>query len=717
MVINSKGLVKYRNIIVGVVLFLVFDAAILLVNYYMSIQIAQGTTEVNISAQQSVLTQEMAKDIMNIDLLTDVAGTDTGGAIVSKALLESDVIQDALSRIEKSQQKFDATLIAFMQGKSVEDERSQPITINQVSGSYGIKTLENIESVWLPYKRLIGSFLAAAKQGKIDKKSIAYTVDYIRVFNDSLYYETSDLTKVLESLTQKKAKNVQYIQLLGIFIAILLFLYIILLALRQLLKTDGELEEARSETTQIMATINEGLFLLDEELVIGGQYSAELESILGTKNIANRRLESLLESIISSKDLEVTKEFINQLFNERVKARLISDLNPLERVKVLIKGKDGHTNTHYLRFNFSRVYEGKAITRVLTSVADITNEVNLERRLELERSHNDEQIEMLTMILRIDQRSLASFVRNAQSILSRINSILERPGRRESDLRSKAKMIAREAHGLKGEASALDLSSIVTTVEELEDQVGKLNHKSGISGDDFLPPAVLLEKLMATIEKIDELHKRIGGVDLSMPDISSQGANHSNSSLGDIRNAETNFNDYFTRFVSQIANRNHKEVSVDIEGFDDNLPEDKLDAIKEVTIQLIRNSVVHGIEIPESRESLGKNRQGLIKVHLQSQKDKLQLSVEDDGQGIDFNAIKHKAVARKEGGEQTPLSNQDLLRYMFSPGFSTAATKNEDAGRGVGMDLIKARVQSLQGRISVGTKKNEFTRFTISFPK
>ena len=95
------------------------------------------------------------------------------------------------------------------------------------------------------------------------------------------------------------------------------------------------------------------------------------------------------------------------------------------------------------------------------------------------------------------------------------------------------------------------------------------------------------------------------------------------------------------------------------------------------------------------------------------------LAAEDDGNGIDFEAIRQKAVnLGLLAADAAPNAEQkQLLNMMFSNGFSTAATESEDAGRGVGMDIIKDEIQSIGGRIGVATAANQYTRFSIKFPQ
>jgi len=142
----------------------------------------------------------------------------------------------------------------------------------------------------------------------------------------------------------------------------------------------------------------------------------------------------------------------------------------------------------------------------------------------------------------------------------------------------------------------------------------------------------------------------------------------------------------------------------------------KVDGIvNEVAIQLLRNSVVHGIETPEVRSQRGKLPVGHVHMSLKDQGDKFLLTFEDDGNGIDYAAIAQKAVVlgKYTAEEATKLDKRALISLLFTPGFSTAEKSTEDAGRGVGMDIIKDTIQKMGGRIGVSTAAEGYTRFSL----
>jgi len=180
-----------------------------------------------------------------------------------------------------------------------------------------------------------------------------------------------------------------------------------------------------------------------------------------------------------------------------------------------------------------------------------------------------------------------------------------------------------------------------------------------------------------------------------------------------------NPNARYASFIADIAARNHKQAAFTYSGLE-TTGNSKVDGIvNEVAIQLLRNSVVHGIETPEVRSQRGKLPVGHVHMSLKDQGDKFLLTFEDDGNGIDYAAIAQKAVAlgKYTAEEATKLDKRALISLLFTPGFSTAEKSTEDAGRGVGLDIIKDRIVSLGGTVNVASRLHGYTRFSFTLPK
>jgi two-component system chemotaxis sensor kinase CheA len=150
------------------------------------------------------------------------------------------------------------------------------------------------------------------------------------------------------------------------------------------------------------------------------------------------------------------------------------------------------------------------------------------------------------------------------------------------------------------------------------------------------------------------------------------------------------------------------------------IPQVYAGVVKDISIQMIRNSICHGIEQPDDRAIAGKTRGGTIRVTFYDQgTDDYGLTVEDDGRGLDYERILDKAL--RDGllkpEQAMQLDRASIFRLIFQPGFTTASTVSEHAGRGVGLDVVSAMIRERGGRIGVSTAPGQYTRFKILLPK
>jgi two-component system chemotaxis sensor kinase CheA len=140
--------------------------------------------------------------------------------------------------------------------------------------------------------------------------------------------------------------------------------------------------------------------------------------------------------------------------------------------------------------------------------------------------------------------------------------------------------------------------------------------------------------------------------------------------------------------------------------------------VKEVLLQLVRNGVYHGIEVPEVREERGKGRVGVIELSIQGEGDRLEIRVSDDGQGLNFEKIQERAQELRLITREEPVGDRNrLLQVIFTPGFSTAGEEGLHGGRGIGLNLVQERIRDLGGSIKVQTEVGKGTTFIVYIPR
>lgn len=174
----------------------------------------------------------------------------------------------------------------------------------------------------------------------------------------------------------------------------------------------------------------------------------------------------------------------------------------------------------------------------------------------------------------------------------------------------------------------------------------------------------------------------------------------------------------FPRMVRDLAKELDKDINLTIEGEETELDRTVIDEIGDPLMHLLRNSLDHGIEHPDDREAKGKPRTGEVGLIARHEGNNVVIMVTDDGSGIDAEVIRRKAVEKGmiSQDEADNLSDADAVRLIFLPGFSTAEKITDVSGRGVGMDVVRSKIESLGGHVDVETKIDEGSVFKIKLP-
>ncbi|KPQ22300.1 chemotaxis protein CheA [Halomonas sp. HL-93] len=171
----------------------------------------------------------------------------------------------------------------------------------------------------------------------------------------------------------------------------------------------------------------------------------------------------------------------------------------------------------------------------------------------------------------------------------------------------------------------------------------------------------------------------------------------------------------FPRVVRDTAGKLGKEIELITEGKSTELDKSLVERITDPLTHLVRNSLDHGIEMPDVRESIGKPRTGKLTLSARHQGGNILIEVRDDGAGLDRDRLLAKA---KENGLNVSdtMSDEEVFQLIFAPGFSTAKEVTDVSGRGVGMDVVKRNIQGMGGRVEIQSKKGEGTITSIVLP-
>ena len=245
------------------------------------------------------------------------------------------------------------------------------------------------------------------------------------------------------------------------------------------------------------------------------------------------------------------------------------------------------------------------------------------------------------------------------------------------------------------------------------------------------------QSVRVDIEKLDTLMNLMGELVINKVRLEQIGQTHRLSDLmetleqmdrvtGDLQNivmkvrmvpVSAVFN-RFPRMVRDVSKELGKEINLTIEGEETELDRTVIDEIGDPIMHLLRNSLDHGVESPEKREAKGKSPVGEVGLIARHEGNNVVIMITDDGAGIDADKIRRKAVEKgmisQEEAER--LDDADAVRLIFLPGFSTAEQITDISGRGVGMDVVRSKIEALSGHVDVETHIDEGSVFKIKLP-
>lgn len=172
------------------------------------------------------------------------------------------------------------------------------------------------------------------------------------------------------------------------------------------------------------------------------------------------------------------------------------------------------------------------------------------------------------------------------------------------------------------------------------------------------------------------------------------------------------------RMCTELANRLNKQVAVEIVGGEVEADRSALELLKDPLTHILRNSLDHGLELPERRRAAGKPECGTVRVRASVDKQFYTLVVEDDGAGIDAERVRAKAVEAGicSAAQADALDEREVLKLIFAPGLSTAARQTDVSGRGVGMDVVLRKVTEAGGKVDVASEPGRGTTLTLQVP-
>lgn len=449
--------------------------------------------------------------------------------------------------------------------------------------------------------------------------------------------------------------------------------------------------------------INFGRFEVNSDLVIVKLHDKVCQKLLGEDQLINKNFAQILKS-------KVTPESYRQLltiFHTIVKKKNLIDTkdhkNPFDCLKIRITNTQGADTIRYLRCEFQRTKDFIKTGAWRISIQDISRAVRFSKIIKLNKAQAELKVNTLMSLIQFDKDLIEEFLESTVSSMKELMKNLAAGKKGQGDLQHNLEAIYSIAHQIKGDSAILNLNSVSTLVHSFEDHLSKLNGKKNLSKDDFGHLQKPLKEIIDAIKEVTQLFEKIN----------EGGWSASGSSGGDslIRQLK--------HLIKKVSADNKKRVILVDDGYMDSaIPEKYQRLVSRVLTQLARNSIVHGIEDVETRLKNSKTPYGLLHVSTRHVKNFFVLTVRDDGRGIDTQAIKQAAIRSGlfESSAVIHWDKSQAINALFKPGFSTAKSLTQHAGRGIGLDVIKSSVEKCGGKINVKSAAGQFTEFTLSLP-
>ena len=483
--------------------------------------------------------------------------------------------------------------------------------------------------------------------------------------------------------------------------------------------------QAEQQIANILGTVREGLFLVDRRGRIGGTHSDSLKSLLRLSSPAGGTVEDLLRPLVDAKTLHAATKYLGLLWMEKVHEDLIDSVNPLSQIEVAFSGARGR-EVRYLSFSFRRARDpGESQAFIFGAAADVTDKVLLQREVADVKADSNAQAAALLELLKADPRQLDGFMASADIAVRKANSMLSSPGKDPQTLRAKVDGVFREMHALKGEAMAMGFSAFGRHIHATEDLLAALRERADLSGDDFVPTVVKLGELMDYRAQMSELRDRISqfqAVANSEPgqDDDDIGVNTDVILAGESQlRLTTTLPNLLNCLAETVAADYKRSVRLLTSGLDA-VPTAHAARVRDVCVQMIRNSIVHGVEESAERLRVGKSATATIAVSFETEElEHYVLRIEDDGRGLNYEEILDHALrlGLVSPDQAVAMKPEAVLKLILEPGFTTAEAVTVHAGRGVGLNLVSDSLRECGGRLAIGTNPGAYTRFVVRLPK
>lgn len=471
----------------------------------------------------------------------------------------------------------------------------------------------------------------------------------------------------------------------------------------KIIERTATIAELSAEGDAVLNALNEGVFLINREQIIGNKFSQKITEILELDGdeLVGQPFSQIILRITGENLSEDARLFLNVLFNAAMDDDMVDQLNPLR--KIAIHGLKSQRQK-IIDFSFVRQKRSSGIMGAFVSCRDITADEKLREELEEREVRANRQLEIVRTLFSVNPEALQAFYGSIENEIEDIDAAIAEES--ALDLRGRIEQVYRAVHTIKGSAQLFKIGFIADEANNFETKLQNMLSADALENLDMIAVNIGYASLQKALEEFEEMIRKIlrfqreaSGMHMSAVDV---------------------LRESLPKMVAEICDRLGKKAEITYDGFSaEMIPRRLAPALRDSLVQCVRNALAHSIEPPEERRNAGKNEVARILISARKEASGLVVTVRDDGRSFDVEAIRQRAVEHgliraESAGNQ---DDNDIINFIFKPGFSTAAAGGDYSGRGAGLDIVAKKIQRIQGKIRIAWARGQFTEFSFLLPR
>ena len=473
------------------------------------------------------------------------------------------------------------------------------------------------------------------------------------------------------------------------------------------LSLESKVIERTRDIKDILGNIPQGIFTLSDRITIDPDYSLYLEKLFSTKNLAGKNLIQILSDrlLMPSDAIDQWQAALDSILGEDPIAFVCNE-HLLPKQLILA---DSSQSRKILELDWHQISKENGANRLLVAVRDITEKSELIKAV----ADTSRELTLISQLVDIDPARFAKFERVGNELLHDIEECLDQSG--NDELRQRRLLIA--LHTLKGMSRSLGLLELSNELHEAEAHVKDI-FLDGTSSD-IKDLHIVLKNVTRRFQEYQRVNKEKLGrfVDPDFLQVSRRVLsrvldqieaypNKDPQFIEDIANLRRHYVQLLEDMVfaqldaiKQLCDERHCPLpKLELRNKYFGIDPEAANELEKAMIHLIRNSIAHGIETPSSRSKKGKPERASIIIEHCLEQNRLLITYRDDGRGVDLEELRDKIL---DPNQQTkPISTDDILEGLFQAGFTTKVTADSLAGRGVGLDAVRAFLSKIGATIN-----------------